>query len=179
MSDLRTIKAQSTFGILLIATASLTVPIVDGIAKLLAETYSPLLIAWARYAVATLIVLPVAFSKMGRSLFPRTALLLQVLRTICLVVAMTLFFFSLQSTPLVTAIAAYFIGPIVGMILSIFFLNEEPSLVKITCTLLSIAGMLIILNPLEDASLGVGLALIPTAFNSDLLEPIFSYLLNG
>ena len=47
--------------------AMLSVPLVDGIAKHLSGSYSPLFLAWARYAVASLIVLPIAaMTRAGR-----------------------------------------------------------------------------------------------------------------
>lgn len=51
---------RQTTGILLMTCAMLSIPIVDGLAKYLSSSYSPLFLGWARYAVAALIVLPIA-----------------------------------------------------------------------------------------------------------------------
>ena len=50
--------ARSAIGIALMIMASLVVPLVDGIAKLLGSSHSPYFVALARYATASLIVLP-------------------------------------------------------------------------------------------------------------------------
>jgi len=151
---------SSTIGLALMASASLIVPTVDGIAKLLGETLSPLLVAWARYAAATLVVLPIAVAMRGRRILPRQGLAMQFLRTLCLVIAMTLFFVSLQWTTLASAIAAYFSGPIVAMLLSVLFLNERLTIAKGTSLVLAVFGALIVLQPFGGGSLGAGIALL-------------------
>lgn len=156
---------SATIGLALMAAASLIVPIVDGIAKLLGETLSPLLVAWARYAAATLVVLPAAFAARGRRVFPRQGLAMQFLRTLCLVIAMTLFFVSLQWTTLASAIAAYFSGPIVAMLLSVLFLNERLSVAKGASLALAVIGALIVLQPFGGGSLGAGVALLAGCFH--------------
>ncbi|GGO61407.1 Threonine/homoserine efflux transporter RhtA [Roseovarius pacificus] len=156
---------SATIGLALMASASLIVPIVDGIAKLLGETLSPLLVAWARYAAATLVVLPIALAARGRRVFPRQGITMQFLRTLCLVFAMTLFFVSLQWTTLAAAIAAYFSGPIVAMLLSVLFLNERLTIAKGTSLVLAVFGALIVLQPFGGGSLGAGIALLAGCFH--------------
>lgn len=156
----------AAFGIVLMATASLIVPIVDGIAKLLGESFSPLMVAWGRYAMAALIVLPIACVTSPKSLLPQTQRLAHFMRTLCLVVAMTLFFVSLQWTPLATAIAAYFSGPVIAMLLSVLVLKERINRVKIASLILATVGALIILRPLDGGSLGTGLAFLTGAFHA-------------
>ncbi|EPX80590.1 MULTISPECIES: DMT family transporter [Rhodobacterales] len=156
---------SATIGLALMASASLIVPIVDGIAKLLGETLSPLLVAWARYAAATLVVLPIAVAMRGRRILPRLGLAMQFLRTLCLVIAMTLFFVSLQWTTLASAIAAYFSGPIVAMLLSVLFLNERLTIAKGTSLVLAVFGALIVLQPFGGGSLGAGIALLAGCFH--------------
>jgi hypothetical protein len=41
-------RTGPNLGIALMATAMLTIPVVDGLAKYLSEDHSPLFIAWAR-----------------------------------------------------------------------------------------------------------------------------------
>ncbi|WP_299881569.1 hypothetical protein [uncultured Sulfitobacter sp.] len=60
-------------GIILMAVAMLGVPMVDGIAKYLSADYSPLFIGWARYAVASLIVIPLAYRYHGMRMFRRSS----------------------------------------------------------------------------------------------------------
>ena len=118
-------SSRQATGILLMMAAMLSIPVVDGIAKYLSAAYSPLFLGWARYAVAGLIVLPIAALRNGRNIFPAERRGSHLLRTLFLVVSMTLYFLALARIPLATAISAFFIGPIVAVVLSIFVLKER------------------------------------------------------
>ena len=111
-------------GILLTSIAMLTVPIVDGTAKYLSTEHSPLFIAWARYASASLFVLPLAFWLHGRAILPTKSRPAHLLRTVFLVSAMTLYFLALARIPIAQAVSAYFVGPVVAVALSIVVLRE-------------------------------------------------------
>src|SRR5262249_62374417 len=111
--------------LLLMTIAMLSIPTVDGLAKYLSTGYSPLFIGWARYAVAASVVLPLAASRNGRRIFPAEGRASHVLRTLFLVISMTLYFLALARIPLATAISAFFIGPISAVVLSIFVLKER------------------------------------------------------
>lgn len=95
------------------AFAMLTIPLVDGLAKHLSNRYSPLFLSWARYAVASLIVLPFAARIHGLQIFPGKRWISHLLRTLFLIVAMTLYFLSIARIPLATAASTYFVGPII------------------------------------------------------------------
>ena len=82
-------------GILLMTIAMLSIPMVDGLAKYLSAGYSPLFIGFARYAVAGLIVLPIAAARGGAQIFPAERRISHLLRTLFLVVSMTLYFLAL------------------------------------------------------------------------------------
>ena len=82
------------------ALAMLSIPTVDGLAKYLSAGYSPLFLGWARYAVATLIVLPIAAVRHGTRVFPTEGRVSHVVRTLCLVISMTLYFLALARIPL-------------------------------------------------------------------------------
>jgi drug/metabolite transporter (DMT)-like permease len=117
----------STLGIVLMTCAMLSIPLVDGLAKHLSGTYSPLFLAWARFAVASLIVLPLAAARDGPAVFPSERRMSHVLRTVCAIIAMTLYFLAIAQTPLATAISAFFIGPIVAVALSLIILCRDRS----------------------------------------------------
>ena len=57
-------SSRQTTGILLMTCAMLFIPIVDGLAKYLSSSYSPLFLGWARYAMAALIVLLGVYPKL-------------------------------------------------------------------------------------------------------------------
>jgi drug/metabolite transporter (DMT)-like permease len=146
-------------GIVLMTIAMMTIPLVDGLAKYLSGTHSPLFVGWARYAVAALVVLPVAAFQHGRRIFPQRNLGPHILRTIFLVSAMTLFFIAISTTSLATATSAYFVAPIVTALLAVLFLKERLTQRKIVALVLGFAGAMIILRPASDLDTGVLLAM--------------------
>ena len=68
-------------GIVLMTLAMLLIPTVDGLAKYLSGQHSPLYIGWARYAVASMVVLPFAVFSHGKRIFPQNNLGPHILRT--------------------------------------------------------------------------------------------------
>jgi drug/metabolite transporter (DMT)-like permease len=145
--DRATSASRSTTGVILMTLAMLTIPIVDGLAKFLSASYSPLFIGWARYAVACLVVLPVAATFGGRRMFPAERLAAHALRTVFLVVAMTLYFLAVARIPLATAASASFVSPIIAVILSVLVLHERLTPAKLLSLAVGFVGSLVILRP--------------------------------
>ncbi|MBT3700373.1 MAG: EamA family transporter [Alphaproteobacteria bacterium] len=151
-------------GIVLMTLAMLLIPTVDGLAKYLSGQHSPLYIGWARYAVASMVVLPFAVFSHGKRIFPQNNLGPHILRTIFLMSAMTLFFLAIARTPLATAISAYFVAPIIAALLAVIFLKERLTTIKTVAVVLGFSGALIILRPGMDMDIGVLLAMGAGAF---------------
>jgi drug/metabolite transporter (DMT)-like permease len=150
-------SSRQTTGILLMTFAMLSIPIVDGVAKYLSAAYSPLFIGWARYAVAAVIVLPIAALRSGRAggVFPREKRVSHLLRTFFLVTAMTLYFLSVARIPLATAISAFFIGPVIAVVLSVLVLKETLTWPRIVSLVLGLLGALVILRPGTEINPGI------------------------
>ncbi len=138
--------------------AMLGIPVVDGFAKYLSADYSPLFIAWARYAVASGIVLPLAVLRFGRHIFPTENLKAHILRTTFLVGAMTLYFIAISTIPLAMAVGAFFVGPIVAVVLSVLLLGERMTTRKGISLGLGVLGAAVILRPGGTVEPGVILA---------------------
>lgn len=151
-------SASTVVGIALMAVASIALPLGDGIAKQLSATHSPLFISWVRYAVSCSIVLPVALLRFGTSPFPTTQIGAHVLRTLCIIAAMTLYFMAIARIPMATAISAFFVGPILAMGLAVVFLREPLTLRKMVSLGLGVVGTLLIVRPGKEA-LDTGLLL--------------------
>lgn len=145
-------------GIILMAVAMLGVPMVDGIAKYLSADYSPLFIGWARYAVASLIVIPLAYRYHGMRMFPEEQRFAHLVRTAFLVTAMTLYFLAIARIPISLAVSAYFVGPIVAVALSVLFLKETFTRWKLLSLVLGFVGSLIVLQPSGDIEIGLIMA---------------------
>jgi drug/metabolite transporter (DMT)-like permease len=60
---------------------------------------------------------------------------------------MTLYFLAIARIPLATAVSAYFVGPIVAVVLSVAVLKEELTVRKCLSLALGFAGSLVILKP--------------------------------
>jgi len=152
--------AHHLLGIALMSVAMLTVPGVDGFAKALSADHSPLFVSWARYAVATVVVLPLAgLSHGGRAMFPTQRRLAHLVRTLLLVCSMTLYFFAIARIPLATAMAAFLVGPIIAVAVAVIWLGEELTRRKAISLTLGFAGALIIARPGGGFDPGVLLAL--------------------
>jgi drug/metabolite transporter (DMT)-like permease len=134
-------------GVALMSAAMLLVPTVDGLAKHLSAAHSPLFIGWARYAVACLAVIPFAALRFGARIFPAERLGAHALRTALLVLAMTLYFVAVARIPMVQATIAFFVAPILAVVLSVFLLKENLTLRKVASLVLGFLGSLVILRP--------------------------------
>lgn len=111
----------------MMATAMLVVPAVDALAKTLSHEHSPLFVAWARSAAASVFVLPVAAARYGKAMVPRQDIGAHVLRTMFIVGSMTLYFLAISTTPLASAVSVCFIGPIAAARLAVIFKPGEGS----------------------------------------------------
>jgi drug/metabolite transporter (DMT)-like permease len=151
--------SRSTQGVILMVVAMFTIPLVDGLAKYLSASYSPLFISWARYAFACLIVLPIIAAKHGSRLFPSERRASHIWRTIFLVTAMNLYFLAIARIPLATAVSTYFIGPIVAVVLSVVILKERMTSRKAMSLILGFVGSMVILQPGGAVDPGILLAL--------------------
>jgi drug/metabolite transporter (DMT)-like permease len=136
-----------TQGVLLMALAMLIIPSVDGLAKHLSTTYSPLMIGWVSFAASSLIVTPIAVRLHGPALLPRTQKWLHLLRLVFLLAAATMYFVAISRIPLATAVSAYFIGPVVAALLSVVVLKERMTIAKGLSLALGLAGAMVILQP--------------------------------
>lgn len=161
--------SRQTTGIILMAVAMLSIPLVDGFAKHLSTSYSPLFISWARYAAACCIVLPLAAIRHGPRMLPGERLGAHTLRTLFLVISMTLYFLAIARIPLATAISAFFVGPIVAVVLSVFVLKERLTARKLVSLALGFGGALVILQP-GGAAIDPGLLF---AFGSGLCFALY------
>jgi len=151
-------------GIALMTLAMLTIPAVDGLAKYLSSSYSPLFVGWARYAVACAVIVPFAAVRHGRCMFPSERLGAHMLRTVFLMIAMTLYFMSVARIPLATAATASFISPIVAVMLAVVMLKEHLTTRKMLSLVLGFGGALAVLRPGAAFEPGVLLALATGLF---------------
>ena len=140
--------------------AMMVIPLVDGIAKYLSGSYSPLYISWTRYFVGALIAFPVTLIIHKREALPKGQYLSQSARTIFLVGAMTCYFLAIARIPLADAIGAYFVAPIIATILSAIVLKESLNKRKVIAVVMGFVGALVIIQPGASVDIGMIYALI-------------------
>jgi drug/metabolite transporter (DMT)-like permease len=155
---------SAMLGIALMAAAMLLVPTVDGIAKMLSATHSPLYISWARYAFSCIFVLPWAIARRGRHFLPREHLGAHALRTFFAAAAMCFFFAAISFSPLADVTSAYFVGPILAAILSVAFLGEALTFRKLAALVLGFIGAIVVVNPAGGLNAGLLLGVAAGAF---------------
>jgi drug/metabolite transporter (DMT)-like permease len=152
--------ARSAMGIALMSVASLVVPLVDGMAKLLGASHSPFLVAWARYATASLLVLPLSLLCYRSADEVRRDFVAHALRTVLTVAAMTCFFFAITDIPLATAFGGYFLGPVVAALVAAPVLGEPLTPVRLGAAGLGLVGAVLIVRPGVDVQFGSFLAML-------------------
>ncbi len=134
-------------GLALMAVAMFLIPIRDGLAKYMSDALPVFTIAWGTYCAAAVIAAPLAIRKHGRGAILPAGLPSQTTRTLLLVGAMTMFFFSIRTVPLANAIAAYFVAPFIAAALAPFVLKEAFTWTVAGAVTLGFIGVVVVLQP--------------------------------
>ncbi len=134
-------------GLALMALAMFIIPVRDGLAKYMSDTLPVFTIAWGTHCAAALIAAPIAIRAHGRDAILPAGLPSQTARTLLLVCAMTMFFFSVRTVPLANAIAAYFVAPFVAATLAPFVLKERLTWSVAAAITLGFVGVIVVLQP--------------------------------
>jgi drug/metabolite transporter (DMT)-like permease len=133
--------------LMVLASAALW-PLLDAVGKyLVVGGYPAVQVAWARYSVNVVFLLPVALARGGRgSLLPRRSPL-HLLRAALPSVVTALLFVGLGHMPLASASSLLFVNPLLTVALSALFLRERVSARRWGAVALGFAGALVVLRP--------------------------------
>ena len=134
-------------GITLMVTAMMLIPVMDGIAKHLTESFPTLQVVWARYFFHLVLLLPFVLWRYGRQALAPPRLPLQILRGGLLLGATGLFFAAIARIPLADAIALVFVYPLVVTALSALVLRESVGPRRWAAVLAGFIGALIVIRP--------------------------------
>src|ERR1700692_1932871 len=134
-------------GIALILASTVFLGVSDVTSKYLSATLPSIEIAWIRFLVFALIMVPAMLP--GSPLFAlRTARPgLQVMRGVALLGSSLFFISGLRFLPIAEASATSFVSPLYVTALSIVFLGESVGVRRWLATLVGLIGVLIILRP--------------------------------
>jgi len=134
-------------GIALILASTIFLGISDVTAKYLSATLPSIEIAWIRFVVFALIMMPAMMPGSPLFALPTKRLGLQLMRGVT-VLASSLFFISgLRFLPIAEASATGFVAPLFVTALSIVFLGEKVGLRRWIATGIGLIGVIIILRP--------------------------------
>jgi drug/metabolite transporter (DMT)-like permease len=119
----------------------------DGLAKLLAENYTPLLILLIQFSVTSLILAPVVISKSGlRAIIPNQ-IFAQILRSVFMTTGVGLFYWAINYIHIADATAMVFVSPLIVTALSPSILGEPLGFRRTIAVVVGFIGVLIILRP--------------------------------
>ncbi len=131
----------------LILLAGLCFSTLDATAKYLVQFHTLFLVVWARYAGQMLITTPVAWHRGGAGFWRTRHLKLQLLRSLCLLIATACFFGALRFLPLAEASAISFLAPLFAILLSQPVLGERPTRAHGLSAIGGFIGILILVRP--------------------------------
>jgi drug/metabolite transporter (DMT)-like permease len=147
-------------GVLFLVLAMLLTPAVDGVAKTLSDTYTPMEIAFFRYFTAGLIALLLSRLTGHRIVVQREDRVGMVFRTALIMGAMTSLIAALSLVPMAQAVGGFLIAPIVSGFLSVALFGERLTAPRTVGSLVSIAGAYVLMAPEAGIELGSLLALL-------------------
>ncbi|MCK6451339.1 MAG: DMT family transporter [Alphaproteobacteria bacterium] len=157
------LRADETLrGILLMLGAMAVFSAMDATSKFLTADYNPLMVAWGRYLMQSVLLLPLILWAGAKRALRSIAPAQQTWRGVCLYASSICFIGGLSQLPLAEASALGFVSPMFTTALSIPFLGEKVGIRRWLAIAVGFAGVLIVIRP--------GTA----AFNAAALLPILS-----
>lgn len=138
---------RPVFGIFLMLCFCLIAPMGDSIAKLLGGTTPVGVLVFIRFAVQSLILIPLV-GLTGRHWRMRGRLMwLALIRTVLHIIAIAAMFSALQYLPLADAVAIAFVMPFIMLLLGKCVLGEEVGMRRLIACGVGFAGTLLVIQP--------------------------------
>lgn len=144
------------------AVAMMLIPVGDAIAKHLSTVspYSAGFLAWSRFAVGSLLVAPfVLRHRSNRADFNPSFLKQQFIRACLISSTIVMIIKAVALSPLPDAFGAFFIGPILAVIMAVLLLKEQASRLEWLSVFLGFTGVLLVVQPSGQMSAGMFWAL--------------------
>ncbi|MEM9973511.1 MAG: DMT family transporter [Pseudomonadota bacterium] len=145
------------------------IPLGDSAGKAAMDAFdvSPIFVAWTRFALGALMLLPFLGSA---ALEPRHLIDPRIVfRGLLIVGGIVSILTSLQTEPLPNVFAAFFIGPIVAYGLSIWLLGETANPARTVLLAVGFFGVLLVVRPGFGMSPGLAFALLAGVFYGSYL----------
>ncbi len=136
----------------------------DAAGKMLSDQgVAPAFVAWSRFALAALILLPLAGLQAGELrllMDPRLWL-----RSALIAAGIFCILSALKTEPMANVFGGFFIGPIVAFALSTIVLREPATPLRVVLLGISFAGVLLVVRPGFGMSTGMGFAVLAGIFH--------------
>lgn len=138
---------------LIMFVAMSLIPAGDSAGKLLTSTLgvAPVFVAWSRFALGALMVLPF-ISPSAFGLLRDWRIWVRALVLACGISSIQM---ALQTADIATVFAAFFVGPIFSYVLAVIFLREPVTLLRSALIIIGFAGVLLVVRPGMGGEAGV------------------------
>ncbi|MBT0957865.1 DMT family transporter [Alphaproteobacteria bacterium KMM 3653] len=123
---------------------------------------SPFFVAWTRFAIAAVVLLP--FSGLVREELRALRDWRVLLRAMFISGGICSILTALSTEPIANVFGAFFIGPIVSYLLAVVLLGERPSSARWGLLALGFCGVMLVVKPGFGATPGIGFALLAGVF---------------
>ncbi|TCT09995.1 EamA domain-containing membrane protein RarD [Tepidamorphus gemmatus] len=134
-------------GMLIMASATMLLPVMDAFSKELGASLNPLQIAWGRFAFQALYTLPVVVFWLGAAHVLPRPLGLHVLRGILIGGSNVAYVAAIIRMPLATALATVFVWPLIVTAISALVLGEHVGPRRWVAVVVGLIGALIVIRP--------------------------------
>jgi drug/metabolite transporter (DMT)-like permease len=147
----------------IVFTAVTSLVIGDTVGKVLAaQGVAPLIIAWSRFVIGTLVILP--FSGLSFKELHALKDWRILLRSAFITGGICCILTALKTEPVANVFGAFYIGPVIAYTLAILFLKEKPSALRSGFLALGFCGVMLVVKPSLGISIGMCFALASGTF---------------
>ncbi len=123
---------------------------------------APIFVAWTRFALAALLLLP--FCGLSQAEVPMLASPRLILRALFIVGGISSILTALQTEQIANVFGAFFIGPIVAFALGALLLGEVVTKARAVLLFCGFSGVLLVVKPGFGMTAGLGLAVLAGCF---------------
>ncbi|MEM6408424.1 MAG: DMT family transporter [Pseudomonadota bacterium] len=147
---------------LIMSTGMLMIPLGDSAGKILAGlgVHTPF-ITWARYLGGALVIAPFVLRASTLQLFTNWRIWLRASFQILTIVTILT---ALRTEPIANVYGAFFLGPLVSYLLSIWGLKEQGNRLRLALLLMGLFGVFLVVRPGFGMSSGLAWALLSGVF---------------
>ena len=141
-------------GMALLVLGVTVLPVLDGLAKLLTQSYPVLQVVWARYFFHVVLLLPFVAWRYGRGMFRLQRPGLQLFRSLVLLLSTVCFFHAIAELALADTLALFFVYPFIVTALAPWLLGDPVGIWRWSAVAIGFAGVLVVLSPNLGSSAG-------------------------